>query len=254
MFLQRLPRVSGLRLSRTYAVLGDLLEGPAASSVSLTLPPLHLDKKVQDHLAPKVRRNTELLLPLKRRLYEANVAKYGFFKNNHPVTVDLESYTLRLEPSVVEQLEPSVYLRLFRLKGTPKKGMMFTRLLRGLSLKDAITQCHFSSKGLLRPVGELLRTAIAHAGRLNQNVDECFVDQIWVGLDGMWQKRLDIKGRGRKGIIRHRYIHVRAIIRTDQTANRRRWEKTQHTEKKKLPLVFSNHKAVRGKTPGWYKW
>ncbi|ODQ79541.1 hypothetical protein BABINDRAFT_37099 [Babjeviella inositovora NRRL Y-12698] len=216
---------------------------------------MHLDTAALEFKAPKVVINAETYLtPLKKQLYEENVRINGFFKNNQTVKLGGKSYKLKLTAEEINAVEPSIYLKSFRIKSTWKKTTLVNRMLGGLSLKDAITQCHFNTKRVSKPIGDLLETGITHAAKMNLNPDDCYVDQIWVGSDGSWQKRLDPKGRGRMGIIRHRYVHVRAILKTTQTTKRIVWENREKELRKRPWFGLDNSTKIRNKPSGWFKW
>jgi ribosomal protein L22 len=172
------------------------------------------DPEVREFTHPKAKTAIEQLLsPLKRKLYEKVVKEHGKYVDNQVVKLDGKTYTLQLSKEEQQVLEPSLYLKSYRIKYSPKKAMLFTRMLRGMYLKEAITQCHFSPKKVSRDVGEMLTNGIKSAGGLGLKVDDLKIYQIWVGKDGHFMKRPDFKGRGKTGIITHKYIHVRAILK-----------------------------------------
>ena len=82
-----------------------------------------------------------------------------------------------------------------------------------------------------------MKRGLEQAKQLELNEDELYIDRIWVGSDGKWRKRLDPKGRGRMGIIAHRYVHLKCILKTNQTKLRLDWEK-QQKELKSKPRMF----------------
>ncbi|GMM36909.1 mitochondrial 54S ribosomal protein YmL22 [Saccharomycopsis crataegensis] len=195
-----------------------------------------------------------LLSPLKKQVYLANVAKFGFFMNGESVKLDDgKSYRLSLKPEEIEVLEPSIYLKSYRIKSSAKKATLVTRLLNGLSLKDAINQCHFSKKKIAKELGEVLETGITKAKEVELDANKLFVSRIWSGSDGRFLKRQEWKGRGRMGVITHRYIHVRMILRGEQTKLRLAHEKKMKAEKKKAWEQLPSE-PIRGVIPGLYKW
>ncbi|KAL3232424.1 Large ribosomal subunit protein uL22m [Nakaseomyces bracarensis] len=210
------------------------------------------DQHQKEALAPEL-----LLSPLKRQVYELNCkANGGFYKKDTVVTIPetKEKFQLKLTKQELEALEPSVYLRSYRLKYSTKKAIHLLRMLSGLDVKKAITQCHFSDKKIARDIAELLQKGIKDGERLGLNADDLYISQIWSGNDGWLKKRIEYKGRGRIGIIRHRSIHVRCILKTHSVTKKRLEYEKQLKEKMKKPWVQLADRPVRGVPGSSYKW
>lgn len=172
------------------------------------------DKDVQEFTNPRPQTAVEQLLsPLKSQLYNKIIQTYGHYVDGEVIDLNGKKYMLTLTKEEQQVLEQSIYLKSYRIKYSPKKAMIFTRMLRGMYLKDAITQCHFSSKKVSRDVGDMLSKGIKHARTLGLDPDDLKIYQIWVGKDGYFPKRLDYKARGKTGIITHKYIHVRVVLK-----------------------------------------
>lgn len=195
------------------------------------------DEDVIAYNYPIPKRAPQILLSdLKQRLYDKAMSSPGGYSKDKAIELDGKRYIFSLTKQEMELLEPSVYLRSYRIKSTPKKGTVFTRLLRNMELKKAITQCHFSPKKISRDVEDMLIRGMEEAKRLELNPDDLYINQIWVGKEPYIQKRVHFKGRGRMGIIEHKYIHVRVILKTkesrekfeqakkDRIQNRKVWE------------------------------
>lgn len=217
----------------------------------------HLQKFITER-RPLQKPATEILLsPLKRQLYEAACAQGGgFYKRDFVVTLpgSPDKYKLRLTAKEIDVLEPSLYLKSYRLKSSMKKATIFLRLLRGMDLKKAITQCQFGDKAIAQETSELLLRGLEDAKAMHLDADDLYIAQIWTGSDGNWWKRIDIKGRGRHGIIRHRYVHIRCVLKSKSVTKRRlEYEAAQKQERRK-PWVQLADKPVRGVTGGVYKW
>lgn len=194
------------------------------------------------------------LSPLKLQIYNANVAKNGFFKNNDIVKLSNgEKYQLKLSKKEIEAFEPSIYLKTFRIKHSVKKATTFLKLINRMEVKKAITQAHFNQKQIARDVAELLEKGLNDAKQLNLNPDELYLDQIWAGKDGHIIKRVDIKGRGRTGVIEHPHIHIRAILKGEQTKKRLAYEQEQK-ELRKAPYMQLPSSSLRWRPEGFYKW
>lgn len=178
------------------------------------------DPQVLKFTKPKAYTAPELLLsPLKRMLYELSL-KSGGYDPHKVLTLDGKKYKLYLTKQELAALEPSVYLKSYRIKSSYKKATLFLRMLRGMPLKKAITQCNFSSKIIARHVAEMFTRGLDEAKQLKLDVDDLHISQIWVGKDGGNYKRVDFKGRGRAGVIEHKFVHVRAILKTSESTRR----------------------------------
>ncbi|CAG61150.1 uncharacterized protein GVI51_J11011 [Nakaseomyces glabratus] len=206
----------------------------------------------KEALAPEL-----LLSPLKRQVYELNCKQNGgFYKEDTVVTIPetKEKYKLKLSRQELEALEPSIYLRSYRLKYSTKKAIHLLRMLSGLDVKKAITQCHFSDKKIARDLAELFQKGIEDGKKLGLDADDLYISQIWSGNDGYLQKRVEYKGRGRIGIIRHRHIHVRCILKTHSVTKKRLEYEKQLKEQNKKPWVQLADRPIRGVPGNAYKW
>lgn len=225
-----------------------------------TLTPEH-DKQLQDFIKsqrPYERPAKDILLsPLKRQIYELNCRKNGgFYRRDTIVKLPEtnEKYKLHLTREEIEALEPSIYLQSYRIKSTMKKATKFLRMFQGMDLKQSITQCHFSKKALGKEVGDLLERGIEDAKTLGLDANDLYIAEIWTGSDGAWMKRIDIKGRGRMGIIKHRYIHVKCILKSKQITLKRLEYEKQLKQGKKKPWVQLANEPIRGVMGGAYRW
>ncbi|KAK6204559.1 ribosomal protein L22/L17 [Scheffersomyces amazonensis] len=191
--------------------------------------------------------------PLKRALFEQVVKKHGFFKNNEIITneEDGKTYKINLTPQEIEVLEPSVLVQSYRLKSSLKKATVVNRFVRGMPVKNAINQLHFNPKKMSTEVEKLLKRGLELAKKAGLEEDSLYIDELWVGSDGKWKKRPDWKGRGRVGIIKHPFVHVKAVLKTNQTRLRRQFEKDSKQTK---PRMFLNNEPLNFKVRPFYKW
>ena len=213
------------------------------------------DEKLQEFLNPKPYLTVNsLLTPLKRDIYLANVKKNGFFKNTELTKLkDGASYTLDLNQKEIEALEPSIYLRSWRIKASIKKTNIVLRALKDLPLKKAITQLHFMQKKVARDLVEMLERGVKDAERMNYNVDDLYIAESWVHTDGHWMKRVDCKGRGRAGIFTFKWVSVRFLLKTSQTKKRLAYLAKKREVQKNVGSFITTGK-VRGNAPGFYRW
>ncbi|GME92838.1 hypothetical protein B5S31_g653 [[Candida] boidinii] len=213
------------------------------------------DSKLQKHLNQKPYKTVNSLLsPLKRKLYLENIKKNGFFINNEIIKLqDGSKYKLTLKKEEIEALEPSIYLRSFRIKSSVKKTNIVLRALKNLPLKKAITQLHFMHKKISRELVEMLEKGLEDAKLMNYNPNDIYISESWVCTDGRWQRRVECKGRGRTGIITHRYVNVRFLLKTNQTLKRLEFENNKREINKKIDCNLTKEK-IRGPAAGFYKW
>ncbi|XBW35185.1 hypothetical protein QEN19_000748 [Hanseniaspora menglaensis] len=224
---------------------------------------------------------SNLVSDLKKKLYTENcVQNGGFFKQGQAITIDEKTYTLTLTENELEALEPSIYCQSYRIKSSTKKAFLFlsflnhknySRLNAGMhskwklikyrnsndefhfTVKEAITQLQFQTKKLGPIVADVLKRGLSNSESLGIKQDNLYLDKIWVGDDGYRQKQIDIKGRGRHGILEHAWIHVKCILKdSNVTLRRKEYEKNisqlARAEKKALP------KRIHGVSGGVYKW
>lgn len=191
----------------------------------------------------------------KRRLFDLNVAKNGFYKNNQ-IFYDHEKnkhYKLSLTDAEIEVLEPSVYIQSFRIHSSVKKATLVNRFVRGYNVKNAINQLHFIPKKMALELEKLLKTGLKLATAQGLDEDQLYIHALWAGSDGDTQKRIEWKGRGRVGLLQSRNVHLKAIFKTQQTRDRLAWEKEQKLNKKN-PKLFLNNEPLNFKVRGIYKW
>lgn len=213
------------------------------------------DEKLQEFLNPKPFFTVDsLLTPLKKQIYEANVKKNGFFKNMELTKLkDGNSYTLNLNNKEIEALEPSIYLRSWRIKGSIKKTNIVLRALKDLPLKKAITQLHFMEKKVARDLAEMLERGVKDAEKMNYDVNNLYIAESWVHTDGHWMKRVDCKGRGRAGVLTFKWVSVRFLLKTNQTKKRLAYLLESRKANKDVRTFVSKGK-IRGNAPGFYRW
>ncbi|KAL6451834.1 MRPL22 54S ribosomal protein L22 [Candida maltosa Xu316] len=193
--------------------------------------------------------------PLKIQLFNQNVSLNGFFKNGQIMKQqDTGKYVkFTLTDKELDLLEPTIYLHSFRIKSSMKKATIVNRMVRKYNVKTAINQLHFNSKKMSTELEKLLKKGLEEARMRNLDEDQLYIDRLWVGSDGDWIKRVDIKGRGRHGVIKHKYVHLKAVLKTEQTKNRLAWEKNQK-ELKIKPRMYLNNEPLNFKVRPWYKW
>ncbi|CAI4049979.1 hypothetical protein N7582_004801 [Saccharomyces uvarum] len=219
------------------------------------------DKLLQQHIIslqqPEKLASESLLSPLKREIYKANCElNNGFYKKDTIVKLPNSNkrYKLNLTKKEIEVLEPSVYVQSYRIKSSMKKATHLLRLLGGLEVMKAISQCHFSNKKIAREVAELLQKGVEDGQKLGLKPEDLYISQLWTGSDGFWRKRVEFKARTRIGIISHPFIHVRCILKTKSVTKQRLAYEALLKEQRRAPWVQLGDKPIRGVTGGVYKW
>ncbi|KAF3986765.1 hypothetical protein FT663_04267 [Candidozyma haemuli var. vulneris] len=217
------------------------------------------DKPLQEHYLKEVKEkqlsSDKFVSPLKRRLFALNVEQNGFFKNEQYIR-DPESnktYKVSLTGEEIDILEPTVYIKSYRIKSSMKKATVVNRFVRGYNVKTAINQLHFNPKKMSTELEKFLKRALGQAKEVGIDEDEAFIQALWVGSDGGWIKRPDIKGRGRTGVIHHPYVHLKAILKGSQTKQRIAWEKAQKQLAAK-PKSLLNNEPLNFKVHSYYRW
>ena len=130
---------------------------------------------------------------------------------------------------------------LFRVSS--QKLNLLGRQISRLSLPTAISQMKFSPKKAAKEVHQLLLQARARITQLPAKLDEdtsqindpskFIVQQALVGK-GPYLKRIDIKGRGRHGVIwrPHSFLRLQIAIPDEEAALRKKFKVRIHKENK----------------------
>ncbi|KAK7429658.1 39S ribosomal protein L22, mitochondrial [Neonectria magnoliae] len=161
-----------------------------------------------------------------------------------------------------------------------KKLVMLARQIAGKNVDEAITQMQWSKKKFAAEVRYYLEEArdlaIAQRGmglgkvngelltkpRKIQTVDgkwieitdptRMYIAQSWVGR-GAWRgKKIDYKGRGRMGIIRHPSTSLTILLK-EEKSRIREYEDREAKKAKKGPWVHLPNRPVYGQRP-YYSW
>ncbi|KAG7666013.1 mrpl22 [[Candida] subhashii] len=191
--------------------------------------------------------------PLKLALYNNVVAEHGFYKNGQTVKHENKYYKLNLTPKEIEILEPSIYLESYRIKSSTKKATQVNRFVRQYDLKTAINQLHFNPKKMSTELEKLLKKGLEQVRELGLDENKVFIQQLWAGDDGQARKRLQFHAKGRVGFLKHRYVHLKCILKTEQTRLRLDWERKQRHLAKK-PKTVLNNDPLNFKVRPIYKW
>ena len=97
-------------------------------------------------------------------------------------------------------------------KGSPKKFNDVCRLIRGLTVADAIHQCALSPKRYAKVVMKVVASAAANAENNHDlDKDKLVIVQAFVGK-GTYIKRSLPHGRGRSGVMTRPRTHIRIEV------------------------------------------
>ncbi len=101
------------------------------------------------------------------------------------------------------------------LQASPQKVRLVADLVRGKDVEDASAILKFSKKSAARPLGKLLRSAIANAENRDDQIDldRLFVKEIFVD-GGPTLKRFKAQPMGRAFRILKRQSHVTIKLAT----------------------------------------
>ncbi|CAM1500846.1 Fc.00g100080.m01.CDS01 [Cosmosporella sp. VM-42] len=181
----------------------------------------------------------------------------------------------RIKMSERELLHKSAFL-----PTSTKKLVMLSRQIAGKTVDDAILQMKWSKKKFAAEVRYYLEEArdlaIAQRGmglgEVNGEVwttpkkiktmegkwvevtdpTRMYIAQSWVGR-GEWRgKKIDYKGRGRMGIIKHPSTSLSILLKEEKT-RLREYEEREAKKNKKGPWVHLPNRPVYGQRP-YYSW
>ncbi|ODN78954.1 hypothetical protein L202_04470 [Cryptococcus amylolentus CBS 6039] len=101
-------------------------------------------------------------------------------------------------------------------KISPRKLNLLSRQIAGLPVDEAIVQMQFSEKRASKWVKSTLALARDHAMDKNLKRDKLVVSEAWVSK-GQKIGRIDIKGRGKYGILHHQSARIHVVLREGKT-------------------------------------
>ncbi|CAI5759414.1 unnamed protein product [Candida verbasci] len=243
----------------------DLIKNQKQSSTTETdsepsidsITPQNDEKLIEYHKQQSLKKQIkkeDYLNPIKLEMFNKVVKQYGFFKNDQIVDHDGKLFKFHLNPEEIELCEPSIYLTSFRIKSSTKKATVVNRFVRGFNLKTAINQLHFNPKKMSIELEKLLKKGLEEGEKMGVNTDELYISNLWCGSDGYTRKRLQAKGRGRAGLVQHKYVHLKCILKTNQTKLRQQYERELKLKVAKPKRGVLNDEPLNFKVRPWYKW
>ena len=97
------------------------------------------------------------------------------------------------------------------LRVSPRKTRLVVDLVRGKGVAEAINILTFTRRAACEPVRKLIESAIANAEDQDANVDELYVDSIFVD-EGPTLRRFRPRAQGRATRINKRTSHVTCVL------------------------------------------
>lgn len=115
--------------------------------------------------------------------------------------------------------------RLRHLQSSPQKVRLVADQIRGMDVQPAVNLLGLSSKRAARPLGKLVKSAIANAENRDENVDidRLFIREIFVdggpALKRMWFTTM---GRAYRKLKRRSHVTIKLGIRAESDEKRGR--------------------------------
>jgi large subunit ribosomal protein L22 len=95
---------------------------------------------------------------------------------------------------------------------SPRKARLVTDLITGRSVDEAIAVLEHLPKASARPIGLLVRSAVANAeNNFNLTMEDLYVKRA-LADEGPRLKRVWMRGRGRRDIKVHRTCHLTVVV------------------------------------------
>jgi large subunit ribosomal protein L22 len=108
--------------------------------------------------------------------------------------------------------EDSAMANLRTIRVSPRKLNLVAQMIRGKHVSKALNELTFSPKRIAIDVKKTLLSAIANAeNNHGLDIDNLYVSEATVGKS-LSMKRLDIKGRSRRGQIVKPFSNLRIIV------------------------------------------
>lgn len=97
------------------------------------------------------------------------------------------------------------------LRVAPRKTRLVVNLVRGKDVEEAINILTFTRRAASEPVRKLIESALANAEAVDANIDDLYVEQIFVD-EGPTLRRFRPRAQGRATRINKRTSHVTCVL------------------------------------------
>lgn len=157
-------------------------------------------------------------------------------------------------PGGEEKAEHKYSTAVFRI--SPRKLNLLANQISGKPIDFAILQMQFSAKRAARRIRSTLAMARDHAVAKGMDPRMLVVSEAWV-TKGTFLKRLEIKGRGRVGILNHPQSRMNIVLRPGKTWEEREAQALERARRHSRSMrgggvVRASPKIVNGfQRPGW---
>ena len=98
-------------------------------------------------------------------------------------------------------------------RGSPKRFNAFCKVLRGLSVDDALVQCSVSPKKSARVIQDVIKSALANAVHNNGLEEERLIIHKAMATKGQYLQRIYMHAKGRAGTMHKGRAHIRIEVR-----------------------------------------
>ncbi|PKI85750.1 hypothetical protein MVES1_000405 [Malassezia vespertilionis] len=139
---------------------------------------------------------------------------------------------------------------------SPRKLKLLANQISGMPIDYAIVQMQFSSKRAARRIRSTLAMARDHAVAKGMDSRSLIVSEAWVNK-GTYMARLEIKGRGRMGVMHHPQARMHIVLRPGNTLEQREAQQLDIARRRVQSMgsggvTRTNRKFVNGfQHPGW---
>jgi len=180
--------------------------------------------------------STHQLLPLKKHFQERIQLKPQHGRTWH------KTYRIR------EELDA----RTRTLHVSHRKLNKLAKQISGKPIDYAILQMQFSEKRISEQVRRLLLETKQRAKELEMNLDQMVVSQAWVGKGHKMPKKIDIRARGRYGVIRKSRSHLTIRLGRGLTEEQVLEKRAQRAlDKVRIAELVKDEKKVRYPRAQW---
>lgn len=109
--------------------------------------------------------------------------------------------------------------KLLNMKISPRKLMLVTNAISGLSVNEALKYLHFSRKRCSLDVSKCIISAVSNANSSKQNFNISSLNNVYVSSvvgKGRQLKRMRCRARGKSALILKRYSHLYVELHTNK--------------------------------------
>jgi len=98
-----------------------------------------------------------------------------------------------------------------RVKISPDKANLVTRMVRGMNAWDACDVLKFTRKRIAADIRKLIVSGISNARNSGVNANELYVKELYVGKS-IVLRRMHCRARGRGNVLRKPYSNIYLVL------------------------------------------